>query len=118
MTTTLMAINDSLYNSSYDINYPSHNETGIVCYESGECKINHTIRCVGDPTYCNLTEEEYRNLLYDYIFPTTPEWILIISHTIVFFMGLVGIFLLIWQQISEIFHQLSTFSKRQSTANF
>lgn len=52
--------------------------------------INHTIVCVGEPDYCNYTYEEYVEMLYDYIYPTVPEWILIFSHAVVFFMGLVS----------------------------
>ncbi|XP_038109359.1 orexin receptor type 2 isoform X2 [Culex quinquefasciatus] len=54
------------------------------------CFIDHNVTCVGDPLYCNLTYEEYRQLLLDYIYPSTAEWILIASHTVVFIMGLVG----------------------------
>ncbi|XP_052563445.1 neuropeptide S receptor-like isoform X2 [Culex pipiens pallens] len=52
------------------------------------CFIDHNVTCVGDPLYCNLTYEEYRQLLLDYIYPSTAEWILIASHTVVFIMGL------------------------------
>lgn len=45
--------------------------------------------CVGDSLYCNLTEAEYHEMLYDYIFPTTGEWILIGFHGAVFTVGLV-----------------------------
>lgn len=48
--------------------------------------------CVGDPMYCNYTYDEYVQMLHDYIAPTVPEWILIFSHAIVFFMGLVSSF--------------------------
>lgn len=48
------------------------------------------ITCVGDPAYCNYTYEEYVQMLHDYITPTVPEWILICSHAIVFFIGLVS----------------------------
>lgn len=47
--------------------------------------------CIGDPAYCNYTYEEYVQMLHDYITPTLPEWILIGSHAIVFFIGLVSI---------------------------
>lgn len=68
-------------------------------YENETCEgvncttivIDHSTTCVGDQEYCNLTYNEYTRLLYDYIYPTTPEWILIISHMIVFTMGLVSI---------------------------
>lgn len=54
------------------------------------CIIDHNITCVGEREYCNLTYDEYIILLYDYIYPTTPEWILICSHLVVFIMGLVS----------------------------
>lgn len=50
--------------------------------------------CVGEPEYCNLTEAEYLEMIYDYIFPTPGEWVLIGFHTIVFFVGLVSYHLL------------------------
>ena len=59
-------------------------------HEDPECIIDHNITCVGDPVYCNLTYEEYMQLLYDYIYPSVPEWILICSHALVFIMGLVS----------------------------
>ncbi|CAD7089438.1 unnamed protein product [Hermetia illucens] len=52
--------------------------------------IDHNETCVGDALYCNLTYEEYIELVYDYIYPTTTEWIFICLHSIVFIMGLVG----------------------------
>lgn len=52
--------------------------------------INHNITCVGEPLYCNYTYEEYVQMLYDYIYPSVSEWILIFSHAVVFFMGLVS----------------------------
>jgi len=64
-----------------------------TCNETNpECVIDHSVYCVGDPLYCNLTREEYLEILYDYISPTVPEWILIFSHVIVFLMGLVRIY--------------------------
>ncbi|XP_053686039.1 orexin receptor type 2-like [Sabethes cyaneus] len=78
------------------VNLDNHND--VLCdeeYETEEpynenCFIDHNVTCVGDPLYCNLTYEEYRQLLLDYIYPSTAEWILIASHTVVFIMGLVG----------------------------
>lgn len=46
--------------------------------------------CVGEPEYCNYTEGEYLEMIYDYIFPTPGEWVLIGFHTIVFLVGLVS----------------------------
>lgn len=62
--------------------------------ESKNLRRNST--CVGDPLYCNLTEEEYHEMLYDYIFPTTGEWILIGFHGAVFTVGLVCCFFILF----------------------
>lgn len=62
-----------------------------VCSDAnGDCVIDHERVCVGEPDYCNLTRDEYEKLIYDYIAPTVPEWILIFSHILVFLMGLVS----------------------------
>lgn len=63
------------------------------CTETSDenCIIDHNVTCVGEREYCNLTYDEYISLLYDYIYPTTPEWILICSHLVVFIMGLVSL---------------------------
>ncbi|XP_021705705.1 orexin receptor type 2 isoform X2 [Aedes aegypti] len=77
------------------VNLDNHND--VLCdeeYDTEEynenCFIDHNVTCVGDPLYCNLTYDEYRQLLMDYIYPSTAEWILIASHSVVFIMGLVG----------------------------
>lgn len=59
-------------------------------HEDENCTIDHNLTCVGDEQYCNLTYEQYTELLNNYIYPTTNEWILIVSHMIVFIMGLVS----------------------------
>lgn len=59
--------------------------------EDEHCVIDHTLICVGDSQYCNLSRIEYMELLYEYITPTPSEWILIVSHGFVFIMGLVSI---------------------------
>lgn len=61
--------------------------------EDPNCIIDHNITCVGDPSFCNLTYEEYMELLNDYIYPSMAEWILIISHAVVFIMGLVSLWI-------------------------
>lgn len=76
------------WNYSSTVDYFETNVT--ICLESNaDCVIDHTRQCVGDPAYCNLTESQYRELVYDYIWPSVPEWILICSHIVVFLMGLV-----------------------------
>uniref|UniRef100_A0A182M7M6 Uncharacterized protein n=1 Tax=Anopheles culicifacies TaxID=139723 RepID=A0A182M7M6_9DIPT len=77
------------------VNLNDHNDA--LCDDSDQmeynenCFIDHNVTCVGDPDFCNLTYGEYRQLLMDYIYPSTGEWILIASHTVVFLMGLFGI---------------------------
>lgn len=46
--------------------------------------------CVGWHEYCNMTRDEYMNMLYDYIFPQPYEWVLIAIHAVVFIIGLIG----------------------------
>ncbi|KAL4717450.1 hypothetical protein ACJJTC_000599 [Scirpophaga incertulas] len=46
--------------------------------------------CVGDPEFCNMTKEEYMDMLNEYIFPHPYEWVLIATHAIVFVIGLIG----------------------------
>uniref|UniRef100_A0A182FLU9 Uncharacterized protein n=1 Tax=Anopheles albimanus TaxID=7167 RepID=A0A182FLU9_ANOAL len=74
------------------VNLDNHND--VLCDDEYQleynenCFIDHNVTCVGDPDFCNLTYGEYRQLLMDYIYPSTGEWILIASHTVVFIMGL------------------------------
>ncbi|XP_052748225.1 orexin receptor type 2-like [Galleria mellonella] len=53
-------------------------------------KKSGTEECVGDAEFCNMTREDYIEMLNEYIYPQTYEWILIGTHTAVFVMGLVG----------------------------
>lgn len=46
--------------------------------------------CVGDESYCNMTEQEYKNMLNNYIYPKAYEWVLISTHSLVFVTGLLG----------------------------
>lgn len=46
--------------------------------------------CVGDLEFCNMTEEEYMEMLNEYIYPQSYEWVLIATHAIVFVIGLIG----------------------------
>ncbi|XP_060807180.1 orexin/Hypocretin receptor type 1 [Amyelois transitella] len=52
--------------------------------------LNYTENCVGDQDYCNMTEEEYMDMLNAYIYPHPYEWVLIATHAIVFVIGLIG----------------------------
>lgn len=85
--TTSTLAEDLLGNATTEyFSYPA-----LLCSEtSRDCVIDHSVICVGEPEYCNLTKDEYEFLLYDYIYPTIPEWILIFSHIVVFLMGLVS----------------------------
>lgn len=79
--------------NSTEINNDFSTTQETICNEKEDenCTIDHNLTCVGDEQYCNLTYEEYTELLNNYIYPTTNEWILIVSHMIVFIMGLVSI---------------------------
>lgn len=56
-----------------------------------EMKSNTTNEtCVGAVEYCNMPEDEYKQMLLEYIYPQFYEWVLICIHTIVFIIGLVG----------------------------
>ncbi|XP_061724277.1 orexin receptor type 2-like [Cydia pomonella] len=48
------------------------------------------VTCRGDPAYCNITKEEYIDMLNNYIFPKPHEWGLIATHSVIFVVGLVG----------------------------
>lgn len=75
-----------------------YNDNGMadeMCVDSNSSKCDRSrdadnVTCVGDEAYCNYTYEEYLQMLHDYIKPSVPEWILICSHAIVFFIGLVS----------------------------
>lgn len=88
--TTTTSVEDLLFNTTTE--YLLNSITPECSESSLDCKINHSIVCVGQVEYCHLTKEEYEDMLYDYIAPSVPEWILIFSHIIVFLMGLVSIF--------------------------
>lgn len=63
----------------------------IVDTELADYGLNVTEEpCVGDPEFCNMTQEEYLEMLNDYIFPQPYEWVLIATHAIVFVIGLIG----------------------------
>lgn len=73
--------------------YLTANATAPHCdleEEGISCTIDHSVVCVGKEEFCNITQDEYMEMLYLYIRPTPSEWILIISHLVVFVMGLVS----------------------------
>ncbi|OWR50755.1 allatotropin receptor [Danaus plexippus plexippus] len=55
-----------------------------------EIESNSSEPCVGDAEFCNMTREDYIQMLYEYIYPQTYEWVLIGVHTTVFVIGLIG----------------------------
>ncbi|XP_041975381.1 orexin receptor type 1-like [Aricia agestis] len=50
----------------------------------------NSTECVGAAEYCNLTKDEYVEMLNQYIYPQPYEWVLIGTHSVVFLVGLVG----------------------------
>ena len=62
--------------------------------------INHSVPCTND--YC-MDDEEYFDMVWAYIFPTSYEWALICLYIAAFFVGLVGNFLVsfaVWRNHS------------------
>lgn len=89
LASTTTTVEDLLSNSS-TVDYLVNPIVTACLGTSPDCAIDHTKVCVGDVEFCNLTKSEYEELLYDYIWPTVPEFILIVSHIVVFLMGLVS----------------------------
>ncbi|XP_053618099.1 orexin/Hypocretin receptor type 1-like isoform X2 [Plodia interpunctella] len=94
---SLIDVIDKFYNNSneelIDIRNQSDVFGRIVNIEdiTTEYGLNHTEEpCVGDPEFCNMTKEEYLDMLNEYIFPHPYEWVLIATHAIVFVIGLIG----------------------------
>lgn len=50
---------------------------------------NETIEAEFDET-ANLTDEEYTEMLEEYITPQKSEWVFIFLHSVVFVVGLIG----------------------------
>lgn len=85
------------YKHSGNLNIDLGANTGKVAVEDFKLNENQTMnetiiieKCVGDVQFCNLTKEEYVEMLNNYIYPYTYEWVLIGTHTVVFIAGLVG----------------------------
>jgi hypothetical protein len=81
-----VSVEEFLLNSTAEMNRSS---LPALCVGQ-DCPIDHSLVCVGDPEFCNLTKAQYEELLRDYISPSPAEWILIFSHIVVFLMGLVS----------------------------
>lgn len=75
-----------------DISMSIENDTEFGKFEATtEFDFNNTHEpCVGLEDYCNMTRDEYMEMLYDYIFPRPYEWVLIVIHAVVFIIGLIG----------------------------
>lgn len=97
---TTLTSGDSLFNSS-SVDFLTTPSVTTCSPSSPDCRIDHAVTCIGDVEYCNLTKEQYQQLLYDYISPTIPEIILIISHIVVFLMGLVSGCLCEWLHTTQ-----------------
>ncbi|XP_031622005.1 uncharacterized protein LOC116340015 isoform X2 [Contarinia nasturtii] len=68
---------------SIEANTNNTNNITIICDQGNDT-------CVGNPDWCNLTYEEYREMLDQYIWPTPGEWVLVGFHTLVFAVGSIG----------------------------
>lgn len=97
-TTTIASVTMQIASTVSDETTSSHNDscTNADISAGGELSITchqENITCVGEIEYCNLTYEEYKQMLEEYIFPSVWEWILIGMHGTVFLIGLVSTFL-------------------------
>lgn len=85
--------NDQFANYFQDVTNASEMDSDKYARDNETDLYNMTIQeenCIGDRDFCNLTHEEYYEMLLEYIFPQPYEWVLIVSHTLVFLIGLVG----------------------------
>ncbi|XP_063629110.1 orexin/Hypocretin receptor type 1-like [Cydia splendana] len=88
---------DSLRNEIYDKDKMVSNRSDIefariMAEDSTTTEVDNysTTACPGDQDYCNMTREEYIEMLQEYIYPRPFEWVLITTHAIVFVIGLIG----------------------------
>ncbi|XP_063388193.1 orexin/Hypocretin receptor type 1-like [Cydia fagiglandana] len=88
---------DSLRNEIYDKDKMVSNRSDIeferiMAEDSTTTEVDNysTTACPGDQDYCNMTRDEYIEMLQEYIFPRPFEWVLITTHAIVFVIGLIG----------------------------
>ncbi|XP_061724272.1 orexin/Hypocretin receptor type 1-like [Cydia pomonella] len=88
---------DSLRNEIYDKDKMVSNRSEIefariMAEDTTTTEVDNysTTACPGDQDYCNMTREEYIEMLQEYIFPRPFEWVLITTHAIVFVIGLIG----------------------------
>lgn len=72
-----------------DISMKINNDTELDKLDA-TTEFDYNYTCVGLSEYCNMTKEEYMEMLYDYIFPRPYEWVLIAIHAVVFIIGLIG----------------------------
>lgn len=81
-------IDEYVHNTTLNRDKLENNDTefGKYFYEN----YTTTEGCVGDKEYCNMSLEEYMDMLNEYIFPQPYEWVLIATHGIVFVIGLIG----------------------------
>ncbi|XP_073962534.1 orexin/Hypocretin receptor type 1-like [Choristoneura fumiferana] len=79
-------VNVTNYNTNKEKPIEDVSLTGNVYDEAAV----ENVTCVGDAEYCNMSREEYTEMLNDYIYPKPYEWVLIATHSVVFVVGLVG----------------------------
>ncbi|CAH0596871.1 unnamed protein product [Chrysodeixis includens] len=86
--TDTFEIDEYTHNTTLNKDKLDNNDTefGKYFYEN----YTTTEGCVGDQEYCNMSLEEYMDMLNEYIFPQPYEWVLIATHAIVFVIGLIG----------------------------
>lgn len=90
-TKLIVADKDEIVNNTLDNDFGKIKTVGEVDDSTTEFyDVNFTEPCVGDIEYCNMTREDYIEMLHEYIFPNAFEWVLICIHFVVFIIGLIG----------------------------
>lgn len=74
-----------------NIHMKIQNDTDVDKFDTTtEYDFNYTDEPCDGGEYCNMTRDEYMEMLYDYIFPQPYEWVLIAINAVVFIIGLIG----------------------------
>lgn len=66
---------------------PDHSHQHDAYSNATSESVNTSVQCTNE--YC-VPDEDYIEMIEAYIFPSTYEWLLIVLHLTVFFVGLVG----------------------------
>lgn len=76
------------------------NVTLVDTFQATTQQPENTTECLNE--YC-VSQEEYLDMIYDYIYPSRFEWVLIAFYVVVFVVGIIGNFLVcfaVWRNAS------------------